>query len=314
MPKKLLSPGQLIADLCLPPVGQIPLGEIEGLAKLTALRRSAAGTFYFSNIYRGELLYQLVRGLKPANVLEIGTGRGYGALCMAMAARDAGLATRIYSIDLVPPDRKQTWALDSGSGPEVKSLSLQEVWNEIDRGLTSRITLLTGPSPRCMKRLLQSPEFPGIDFAFIDGGHDYWVVRHDITATLLSARNRRTSVLLDDYDGIQGKAIKKLTDTALAKSFPSQIMHFIAMPSSEAELAENGFHGMVFLDGRTGGVTADALSEVWSCNLGLLRLAVAIESASLRARIAARSLIHRIFRFPDSARTGPKKHRLAGNS
>ena len=53
--------------------------ELNEIAKLTALRRDSGGEYFISNFWRGPMLYSLVRRLKPALILELGTGRGYGA-------------------------------------------------------------------------------------------------------------------------------------------------------------------------------------------------------------------------------------------
>lgn len=163
----------------------LPQQKFDRLAKLTALRCTKEGQFYYSNLYRGHLLYTLVQKHRPKTILEIGTGRGYGALSMALAALDAKLETQIYSVDVIPSHSAQKWAIDDGSGPQIKNLSLWEVWAQFPVAWTERIHLLTGTSVDCMRHWLADPSSPTIDFAFIDGGHDYWTARHDIAAALL---------------------------------------------------------------------------------------------------------------------------------
>ena len=56
-----------------------------GTGDLTALRHNNDVGFYRSNYERGLLVYALVAAHRPKVVLEFGTGRGYGSLCMARA-------------------------------------------------------------------------------------------------------------------------------------------------------------------------------------------------------------------------------------
>ena len=60
-----------------------PIEKFWTLGDATALRVRQDGTFFRSNYERGILLYALVAKHRPNTVLEFGTGRGYGSLCMA---------------------------------------------------------------------------------------------------------------------------------------------------------------------------------------------------------------------------------------
>src|SRR5690348_10880800 len=59
------------------------------LGDLTKLRAESGG-FRRVNYESGVLLYALVRHFRPRTILEIGTGRGFGAFAMAMALEDMG--------------------------------------------------------------------------------------------------------------------------------------------------------------------------------------------------------------------------------
>jgi len=64
-------------------LGEKAQDEFKQLAMITALRQAQDGTYYIRNWWRGPLLYALLSHYRPHNVLEFGTGRGYGALSMA---------------------------------------------------------------------------------------------------------------------------------------------------------------------------------------------------------------------------------------
>ena len=87
------------------------------LGDLTALRQDRSGRFYRSNYERGILLYALTAKHRPQTVLEFGTGRGYGCLCMAWAMEDHGISGRIYTIDMVPQDEEFRWRLTGAVVP-----------------------------------------------------------------------------------------------------------------------------------------------------------------------------------------------------
>ncbi len=81
---------------------EVEIPPVESFWKLgdaTALRQRADGSFFRANYERGILLYALVAKQRPTCVLEFGTGRGYGCLCMAWAMCDygiRGLINRVY--------------------------------------------------------------------------------------------------------------------------------------------------------------------------------------------------------------------------
>jgi hypothetical protein len=257
------------------------------LARLTALRLAADGSYYLSNLRRGQLLYALVSLLRPRQVLEIGTGRGYGALSMARAAEDLALPTRIVTVDLIPPNTRQPWAIDRGEGPGVASLSVEEVWRELPDALTRRVTLLTGTSTVVVADLLR--ESVAFDFAFIDGSHDYWTARHDVMGAVMLGRGTPVSLLLDDYGGVQGQDVRRLVDHRLARHVVADALHRLEMPQGPAELADNGEHGMVFLDGRVASLTMSGLG--WkppSSHMAVARAAAELEAgvSCLRHRVA----------------------------
>jgi hypothetical protein len=259
----------------------------EGLARRTGLRHTPDGSYYLSNLGRGHLLYALVRLLRPTQILEIGTGRGYGALSMAQAAEDLSLPTRIVTIDMIPPDTHQPWAIDRGEGPSVASLSINEVWRELPEALTRRITLRTGISTGVIADLLREPLT--FDFAFIDGSHDYWTARHDVVGAVMLGRGAPVSLLLDDYGGVQGQDVRRLVDQRLARQVVAGALHRIEMPQTPAELVDNGEHGMVFLDGRGAALTMAGLG--WrpaGPHMALARAAAELEGgvSGLRRRVA----------------------------
>ena len=172
------------------------INEFWKLGDSTALRVRQDGTFFRANYERGILLYALVAKHKPTSILEFGTGRGFGCLCMAWAMRDFGIDGIIHTIDMVPCSEEIRWPIVRGeSDPIVEFLSRQEVWDDVaDPKWVQHINQLTGLSGSVM----QSFKSHKIDFAFIDGGHGFRSVLHDFLITLINASDN-IGILFDDY-------------------------------------------------------------------------------------------------------------------
>jgi hypothetical protein len=172
--------------------------EFVRLGNLTKLRDNPNGTFHHANYESGLLLYALVRHFRPNRILEIGTGRGYGSFCMAMALRDGGIDGKIITLDVQGYEEKIAWALDDGSGARIENLSRRDVWEKyLDADLRRMVELRQGYSSEGMARLLEENNFHP-QLIYIDGDHSYTVTRHDLFASMLLA-DRPFRILLDDY-------------------------------------------------------------------------------------------------------------------
>ena len=223
--------------------------QLRDLAKLTALKQSPDGAFHLGHWWRGPLLYSLVRHYQPRHILEFGTGRGYGAACMAQALLDAGLAGTVWTIDILPPTKPQEWPIDEGDGPKLKQLTLQQVWTKhLSPNVTERIRCLTGDSMSIMKGWHRRG-LPQIDFCFIDGGHDYWTVKHDFMASLRVA-NPGCSFLFDDYTERRGYGVKRLIDEEVAPKLPGEAIEVLDTLSKDRTVyGEEVKHKMLLLRG-----------------------------------------------------------------
>ena len=200
-----------------------PWGVFRRLGDLTKLR-ARGGTFFPVNYESGLLLYALVRHHRPRAVLEIGTGRGFGALCMAMALEDSGTAGTVITVDTLGPDDAQEWALDDGTGPRVARLSRREVWDRhVEHRLRDRVVQVQGSSFDALRRLID--EGREVDFVYIDGDHTHPVVRHDLYASLLLARPP-FRILLDDYTPLSHLyGVRRLVDQELDPVFEAEAIH-----------------------------------------------------------------------------------------
>jgi predicted O-methyltransferase YrrM len=169
---------------------------IYSLGLFTGLRETD-GTFTTPNFERGLILDRLCEIRQPATVLELGTGRGLGALTAATAADVYGYATAITTIDAIPITESQRYAIEEAGVRKVAQLSVQDVWSRhVAPDAQARVTFLTGATTHLLPDLHQRGK--RFDLIFIDAGHDPFDVMHDLTyASLLLADGG--VILMDDF-------------------------------------------------------------------------------------------------------------------
>lgn len=197
--------------------------ELRSLHDLTAARVGRDGTPYVSNPDRGALLYTILKGVEPERVLEIGTGRGYGALAMAMAIRDHHLSAVIDTVDAISPSNSQPWPMIREGEFSEEYRSIVDVWNEFADDLRRPIRHLTGKSTEVVSHLVGNGDIR-YDFFFIDGAHNFASVRHDLFGSMLVATQANATVLFDDYGGEQGKGVVRLLDLLRRRGADIQIL------------------------------------------------------------------------------------------
>jgi len=197
--------------------------EVRDIAKLTALRSDADANFYISNFWRGPMLYSLVRRLKPRTILELGTGRGYGALSMALALNDGGIESSLITVDRTPGDVKYDWAyVDSSGNNKITNVSLNDFWREnIPEALTNRIDFRCGDTADVHNLLADVGS--KVDLVFIDGDHSYNGVALDFLSSYsVSAPN--AVFVFDDYSTASGYGIRRLIIEDLSRFFSVKVI------------------------------------------------------------------------------------------
>jgi hypothetical protein len=228
----------------------IDLPDVESFWKLgdaTALRHRVDGSFFRSNYERGILLYALVSKYRPTSVLEFGTGRGYGCLCMAWAMRDCGIRGVINTIDMTSSDETIKWPIcwNESDGPHVELMTRSKVWERAaERDWLEHIREWTGFSGAVMRRFSGAP----VEFAFIDAGHVHHVVRHDFYTTLAVA-SEGIGILFDDYSSEDwGQGTRKLIqEEVLPHREASLILTDRRWPGGEKENDSDFSSGMVWM-------------------------------------------------------------------
>jgi hypothetical protein len=180
------------------------------------------GTTIELNFNRGPLLYALITKLESKNILEFGTGGGFGTMCMAWAMTDNNTNGTIFTVDIY--DNKKSWlrAIDweDKNGITVEEISNNEIWSKtMPIEWQNKIKTLTGYSGNVML----NNSFPKIDFSYIDGAHFYDGVKHDFLSFLKNS-NEKFNVLFDDYIDMPSYGVKQFIDNEVSKWFDVKLI------------------------------------------------------------------------------------------
>jgi hypothetical protein len=108
------------------------------------------------------VLYGLIRSMKPAVCVEVGTYLGFGAAWMAQALKENG-SGHLYCVDNFGLNDR---AIQQGNPRQHLEQNLAKL------GLTDWVTILEGDSDK-----VQWPE--RCDICYIDGWHSYLAAKHD---------------------------------------------------------------------------------------------------------------------------------------
>ena len=224
-----------------------PLESFWKVGNLIAVRKDASGRYYRSNYERGPLLYALVAQHRPKVILEFGTGRGYGSLCMARALHEQGIDGTIYTVDQRRWRERDPWEMDRGNGFATMKLSWADVWPKyFDPAIVGRIRRLTGLSEEVMGDW-DRKGLPTVDFAYIDAGHDFVSVKHDFYSAL-QVSNPTFKMLFDDYVPKPGYGVREFIDQEIEKVFETEciLTDGQILPWEGPEAPRGG--GMVLID------------------------------------------------------------------
>jgi predicted O-methyltransferase YrrM len=215
------------------------------IGQLTGLREKA-GRYYPANFERGLLLREIVRRRRPQRILELGTGRGLGILCMAHQVRALDYHAELVSVDIIPPDTRQHWPIFLDGQYSTQSRSIEEIWSRSFPELKALVTLRTGDTTAVLPALLK--EGRKFDFIFVDAGHDVHSVFHDFAYCVLLLAERG-EILMDDFAPMEPFGL----GTCIVAAHAARIFERVdVIESNGLVFAENysGFtRGMVHLGG-----------------------------------------------------------------
>jgi predicted O-methyltransferase YrrM len=165
------------------------------IGKLTGLKFEE-GRLRGSNFERGLLLRKIIRERRPVRVLELGTGRGFGSLCMADCAVKDFPECRIETVDRIPGNLPQGWPHEKNGQQITGNRALDEFWKSEFPELEKVIVRHVGHTSQVLRRLLETGK--SYDFIFIDAGHDVRSVFLDLAASI-ALLSPGGCILMDDF-------------------------------------------------------------------------------------------------------------------
>lgn len=145
------------------------------------------------NLGYGFLYYGLVRSLRPAHVVVIGSGYGFSVVCLALGLKDNGQGTLTFidpSYSLLRDGPLRTVG-GTGQWDDPAKVAAHFARFEVESIVTHH---------RCTSEAFFGGDraaMPPIDLAFIDGNHSFKAASHDFSAVLRHCR-RNSYVLLHD--------------------------------------------------------------------------------------------------------------------
>jgi predicted O-methyltransferase YrrM len=215
------------------------------IGKLTGLKEEA-GRYFPANFERGLLLREIVRRRKPKRILELGTGRGLGILCIADQVRSLDYEAELVSVDIIPPAAKQNWPICVEGHYVTQSQSIEENWTRHFPELKPLITLRTGATTATLPAMVK--EGRKFDFIFIDAGHDVYSVFHDFSYSCLLL-SEEGEILMDDFAPTEPFGL----GTCIVAAHARRVFERVEVIESNGlvfELVYSGFtRGMVHLAG-----------------------------------------------------------------
>ncbi len=146
----------------------------------------------------GFLLYAALTGYlervdsgRPVTIFETGTARGFSAVCMAKALRDAGGSGTILTVDMLHAERPLFWnSIADADGPTTR-LELLDPWADL---VEDYVVFLRADVAVALEQL----GLARIHFAFLDAEHTYDAVRDELA--FVAAHQRAGDVIVcDDY-------------------------------------------------------------------------------------------------------------------
>lgn len=182
----------------------LPLTRLESAARVLAcpVKKSPP------NWQHGRVIYAVTRQylagineISPVFLLDVGTAKGFSALCLYWAMCDAAIEGRVVSVDVLDP-RERVSRNTIAEVDGLKSLAeILEPWPE-----AQQISFHKSTGQKWLQEHTER-----VHVAFIDGKHSYEAVSWE--AALLAERQRSGDIAIFDDVQIEGvgKALKELS-------------------------------------------------------------------------------------------------------
>ena len=127
------------------------------------------------------------------NILDIGTAKRFSSLCLAKVLDDFNINGKIFTFDLLPNRVEFFWNSPSDIlDGKISRLNLLEKWEKLVNNYIVFFSTATFNS-------LRGVDIPVINFAFIDGSHEFKDVIFEIRY-IISRLSKNSILIFDDHD------------------------------------------------------------------------------------------------------------------
>lgn len=206
------------------------------------------GKMFISNFERGIILRKIIQDAFPNEILELGTGRGFGTICMADYVKSQNLGITINTIDCISENEKQKWPHKKNNVHVFSEYSVKDFWEENFPDLNKIIKRHNGQTSTIIKNLLNKSQ--KFDFIFMDAAHDLRSVYLDLAGSIALLK-QNGCMLMDDYAPSESFGLA----TCIAINHAKKYFKSIQIINSENTVYESENKNktnksMVFLEGR----------------------------------------------------------------
>ena len=137
------------------------------------------------------------------NIIETGTARGFSSICMAKALLDRKKDGKIFTVDILPHNKKIIWNCIEDFNGKSTRIELLNNWNK----LFKYIEFKQGRSEKILKKI----ELDRIHFAFLDGAHNKKTVKYEFE-WVAKRQLKNDIIVFDDYMMSQFNEIVQLVN------------------------------------------------------------------------------------------------------
>ncbi len=142
-------------------------------------------------------------------IYETGTARGFSAVIMSKALKDAKASGKILTFDVLPNDKKIFWnCIDDHDGPKSRK-ELLSPWKKL---VEENILFIEGDS----RLNLSKVKLDRIHFAFLDGAHSYEHVLFEF-GIIAGKQIKGDIIVFDDYNHDDFAGLVKAVDHGCKK-------------------------------------------------------------------------------------------------
>jgi hypothetical protein len=164
------------------------------------------------NFQHGRLIYSILNNYIKLNrnilnnflFIDVGTAKGFSSVIISKCAMDNDINYKMYSFDLIPHNKKIFW--NSIKDTEGKS-SREELLKDY-KDYTHNVKYIKG---RTKNKFKETSSHERINFAFLDGSHDYDDVKFEFNF-IKQKQKKGDIILFDDVTDGHFNGIVKLVN------------------------------------------------------------------------------------------------------